>query len=136
MRVTLVATYELGRQPFGLASPAAWLREAGIDVTTVDLSREPFRPEAFATDLVAFHLPMHTATRQGGVASISVGRVTTLVWEIVGLVRGVDGTPDYLLGWATIYPALALSIGTLIVVSLATPAQSDAEVAALYTGAT
>ena len=63
MRVTLVATYELGRQPFGLASPAAWLREAGIDVTTVDLSREPFRPEAFATDLVAFHLPMHTATR-------------------------------------------------------------------------
>ena len=62
-RVTLVATYELGRQPFGLASPAAWLREAGIDVTTVDLSREPFRPEAFATDLVAFHLPMHTATR-------------------------------------------------------------------------
>lgn len=63
MRVTLVATYELGRQPFGLASPAAWLREAGIEVTTVDLSREPFRPEAFATDMVAFHLPMHTATR-------------------------------------------------------------------------
>ena len=63
MRVTLVATYELGRQPFGLASPAAWLREAGIEVTTVDLSREPFRPEAFVTDLVAFHLPMHTATR-------------------------------------------------------------------------
>ena len=63
MRVTLVATYELGRQPFGLASPAAWLREAGIEVTTVDLSREPFRPEAFTTDLVAFHLPMHTATR-------------------------------------------------------------------------
>ena len=63
IRVTLVATYELGRQPFGLASPAAWLREAGIEVTTVDLSREPFRPEAFVTDLVAFHLPMHTATR-------------------------------------------------------------------------
>ena len=62
-RVLLVATYELGRQPFGLASPAAWLREAGIEVTTVDLSREPFRAEAFATDLVAFHLPMHTATR-------------------------------------------------------------------------
>ena len=62
-RVVLVATYELGHQPFGLASPAAWLREAGIDVTTVDLSRERFRPEAFATDLIAFHLPMHTATR-------------------------------------------------------------------------
>jgi radical SAM superfamily enzyme YgiQ (UPF0313 family) len=63
MRVTLVATYELGRQPFGLASPAAWLREAGIQVTTVDLSREPFHPDAFDRDLVAFHLPMHTATR-------------------------------------------------------------------------
>ena len=75
------------------------------------------------------------ATRQGGVASILVGMLTTLVWEIVGLARGVDGTPAYLLGWATIYPALVLSIGTLIVVSLATPAQSDEEVAALYTGA-
>ncbi len=62
-RVLLVATYEIGRQPFGLASPAAWLREAGIEVTTLDLSRERFRPEAFDTDLVAVHLPMHTATR-------------------------------------------------------------------------
>ncbi len=62
-RVTLVATYELGRQPFGLASPAAWLQEAGFRVTMVDLSREPFEPEAFNADLVAFHLPMHTATR-------------------------------------------------------------------------
>ena len=62
-RVTLVSTYDLGRQPFGLASPAAWLREAGAQVTTIDLSREPFRPGAFDSDLVAFHLPMHTATR-------------------------------------------------------------------------
>ena len=62
-RVTLVSTYDLGRQPFGLASPAAWLREAGAQVTTIDLSREPFRPDAFDSDLVAFHLPMHTATR-------------------------------------------------------------------------
>ena len=62
-RTTLVATYELGHQPFGLASPAAWLREAGVHVTTVDLSREPFRSDAFESDLIAFHLPMHTATR-------------------------------------------------------------------------
>ena len=26
MRALLISTYELGRQPFGLASPAAWLR--------------------------------------------------------------------------------------------------------------
>ena len=63
IRVTLVSTYDLGRQPFGLASPAAWLQAAGIKVTTLDLSREPFEPEAFESDLVAFHLPMHTATR-------------------------------------------------------------------------
>ncbi|HWP99284.1 MAG TPA: CUAEP/CCAEP-tail radical SAM protein [Vicinamibacterales bacterium] len=64
MRVVLVSTYDLGRQPFGLASPAAWLREAGAEVVCVDLSRSPL-PEAAvrAADLVAFHLPMHTATR-------------------------------------------------------------------------
>ena len=62
-RVSLVALYELGRQPFGVASPAAWLREAGVEVKTIDLSREAFSLEAFDSDFVAFHLPMHTATR-------------------------------------------------------------------------
>ncbi len=66
MRALLVSTYEMGRQPFGLASPAAWLREAGVRVTCLDLSRQPFDPalvSSDAVDLVAFHLPMHTATR-------------------------------------------------------------------------
>ncbi|MXZ71783.1 MAG: radical SAM protein [Acidobacteria bacterium] len=59
-----MATYELGRQPFGLASPAAWLRRAGHDVTCLDLSRQPFdAAEVARAHLVAFHLPMHTATR-------------------------------------------------------------------------
>ena len=31
--IALISTYELGRQPFGLASPAAWLERAGLDVT-------------------------------------------------------------------------------------------------------
>ena len=62
-RAVLVSTYELGRQPFGLASPAAWLERAGVDVTCLDLSREPLRTEGAGVDLVAFHLPMHTATR-------------------------------------------------------------------------
>ena len=56
----------MGRQPFGLASPAAWLREAGVRVTCLDLSRQPFDPalvSSDAVDLVALHLPMHTATR-------------------------------------------------------------------------
>ncbi len=64
MRVVLISTYELGRQPFGLASPAAWLRQAGARVTCLDLAVEQLDPEAVcAADLVAFYLPMHTATR-------------------------------------------------------------------------
>lgn len=64
MKVVLLATYELGRQPFGLASPAAWLRESGHAVTCADLAVQPFPSEAVKqADLVAIHLPMHTATR-------------------------------------------------------------------------
>jgi radical SAM superfamily enzyme YgiQ (UPF0313 family) len=67
MRVVLISTYDLGRQPLGLASPAAWLREAGIDVDCVDASRDDLRDEQIqAADLVGFHLPMHTATRLAG----------------------------------------------------------------------
>jgi hypothetical protein len=36
----LVSTYELGHQPFGLAEPAAMLRERGAAVRTVDLAVE------------------------------------------------------------------------------------------------
>jgi radical SAM superfamily enzyme YgiQ (UPF0313 family) len=64
MRIVLISTYDLGRQPFGLASPCAWLRTEGHEVTTADLSREPLPVEAVRTaDWIAFHLPMHTATR-------------------------------------------------------------------------
>ena len=64
MNVVLISTYELGRQPFGLASPAAWLRQTGAHVTCLDLSREAFQDDAVrAADLVAFYVPMHTATR-------------------------------------------------------------------------
>ena len=62
--MVLVSTYELGRQPFGLASPAAWLRADGHQVTAVDLACSPLPPDAIEqADLVAFYLPMHTATR-------------------------------------------------------------------------
>jgi radical SAM superfamily enzyme YgiQ (UPF0313 family) len=64
VRVVLISTYELGRQPFGLASPAAWLRADGHAVTLADLSCSPLPQEAVAeADLIAFFLPMHTATR-------------------------------------------------------------------------
>jgi radical SAM superfamily enzyme YgiQ (UPF0313 family) len=64
MRILLIATYELGRQPFGLASPAAWLRARGAEVKCVDTSREALREETIReAELIAFHVPMHTATR-------------------------------------------------------------------------
>jgi radical SAM superfamily enzyme YgiQ (UPF0313 family) len=64
MRTLLISTYDLGRQPFGLASPAAWLRAAGVDVACADTSRVPLEDdEIAAAGLIAFYLPMHTATR-------------------------------------------------------------------------
>lgn len=64
VRALLVNTYDLGRQPFGLASPAAWLRRAGHRVTCADLAVEGLDVTAVReADVVAFHLPMHTATR-------------------------------------------------------------------------
>lgn len=64
MRVVLVSTYELGRQPFGLASAAAWMRDAGASVTCYDTSvQHPDRKVLAAADLVGFYVPMHTATR-------------------------------------------------------------------------
>jgi radical SAM superfamily enzyme YgiQ (UPF0313 family) len=64
VRVLLISTYELGRQPFGLASPAAWLKAEGHEVTLADLSCSPLPVQAVEqAGLVAFFLPMHTATR-------------------------------------------------------------------------
>jgi radical SAM superfamily enzyme YgiQ (UPF0313 family) len=64
LKISLISTYELGRQPFGLASPAAWLRQAGYEVRCLDLSTSPLDPEAIkSADLVAFYVPMHMATR-------------------------------------------------------------------------
>ena len=54
MKVLLVSTYELGHQPFGLASPAAWLAEAGAEVSCLDLAVESLDEEAIrAAGLIA-----------------------------------------------------------------------------------
>ena len=64
LRVVLVSTYELGRQPFGLASPAAWLESIGASVRCLDLAVEKLDEASVQeADLVAFYVPMHTATR-------------------------------------------------------------------------
>jgi radical SAM superfamily enzyme YgiQ (UPF0313 family) len=64
MNIVLLSTYELGRQPFGLVSPAAWLRKRGHVVTCCDLSRQVLDTGTVAAaQLIAMYLPMHTATR-------------------------------------------------------------------------
>ncbi len=64
VNVLLISTYELGHQPFGLASPKAWLVRDGHSVRAVDLAVEEL-PETAIREaaLIAFYLPMHTATR-------------------------------------------------------------------------
>lgn len=72
------------------------------------------------------------ATRAGGVASISMGMLTTLGWEIAARFNAnAAGDPVYLLGLETVYPALFLSIATLVVVSLMTTPPTDEELAPL-----
>ena len=62
--VVLISTYDLGHQPFGLASPARWLRDAGAAVDCLDLAVEDFDvSRILGADIVAFHVPMHTASR-------------------------------------------------------------------------
>lgn len=76
MRVVLLSTYELGHQPFGLASPAAWLRQRGHEVACVDLAVSALPSLVIReADVVAFYLPMHTATR---LAAEVVGKVRLL----------------------------------------------------------
>ena len=67
MKVVLISTYELGRQPFGLASPAAWLQSAGHEVTCADLAIGTLPSvQVREADLIAVYVPMHTATRLAG----------------------------------------------------------------------
>jgi hypothetical protein len=64
MKVVLINPYELGRQPFGLAEPAAWLKREGCEVKCLDLSLQMLEPEVLAgANLVAIYVAMHTATR-------------------------------------------------------------------------
>lgn len=64
MKVTLISPYEIGRQPFGLAQPAAWLDRAGFDVWCIDLAQERLsRDRIEGAGMIALYLAMHTATR-------------------------------------------------------------------------
>jgi hypothetical protein len=64
MKIVLINPYEIGRQPFGLAQPTAWLANEGCSVECLDLSIQKLE-QAVLEDaaLIALYVPMHTATR-------------------------------------------------------------------------
>jgi len=71
VRVLLISTYELGHQPLHVASPAAALCRAGHEVRCLDLSVQPWDPDALEwAQAVGFSVPMHTAMR----LALSAGR--------------------------------------------------------------
>jgi len=92
MNVLLVSTYDLGRPPFGLASPAAWLERDGHAVRCLDLAVETLDP-AVARDagLIAFFLPMHTATR---LAMEAIPRLRTLAPRAHVCAYGLYAVPN------------------------------------------
>lgn len=64
MNVVLISTYELGHQPFGLTSAAAWLKREGAEVACQDAAVQHLDKESLAqADLIGYYVPMHTATR-------------------------------------------------------------------------
>jgi len=64
MHISLINPYELGRQPFGLAEPAAFLQAAGHTVSCCDLSIQKLDSCVDkTTEIVAIYIAMHTATR-------------------------------------------------------------------------
>src|SRR5262249_28764333 len=75
-RALLISPYEMGRQPFGIASAAAWLRAEGWEVRSIDAAKENVTADRLGgADLIGFHLPMHTATRLAGPVIAAARRV-------------------------------------------------------------
>jgi radical SAM superfamily enzyme YgiQ (UPF0313 family) len=76
MKVVLINPYEIGRQPFGLAEPAAWLTRAGCEVHCLDLTLQRLEPEVLRdARVVAIYVAMHTATR---IAVAAIPRVRAI----------------------------------------------------------
>ncbi|HEY2331729.1 MAG TPA: radical SAM protein [Acidimicrobiales bacterium] len=90
MRVLLVSTYELGRQPVHLAVPAAALRARGHEVRTVDLAVDDWDPAVVDdVDALAVSVTMHTAARLANdVAASTKARRPALPRLAYGLYAG------------------------------------------------
>ena len=63
-RIVLISPYDLGRQPFALAEPAALFSNADYEVECLDLSQHKLTAEILAPASIVFiYLSMLTATR-------------------------------------------------------------------------
>jgi radical SAM superfamily enzyme YgiQ (UPF0313 family) len=94
--ILLVACYELGHQPLGVAWAAAFLEARGYAPAVMDLSVEPFDPEKVTrARVVAVSVPMHTALRVG-VALIGRVRAVNPAGHVVAYGLYAHLNADYL----------------------------------------
>ena len=64
--VLLIACYELGHQPLGIASPLGFLEQAGYAPAALDIAVERLNAEKVArARFIGIAVPMHTALRLG-----------------------------------------------------------------------
>ncbi|HJZ67460.1 MAG TPA: CUAEP/CCAEP-tail radical SAM protein, partial [Blastocatellia bacterium] len=64
--ILLVSCYELGHQPAGIAIPLGFLKRAGCEAESMDVSVEGFDAEkVMRAGFVGISVPMHTALRLG-----------------------------------------------------------------------
>ena len=91
-RIVLLSPYEIGRQPFSLAQPAAWLKREGFEVDCIDLAVEPFESSRIeGASLVAIHLVMHAGARLAvQVVSIIAEKFPNIPLCIYGLYAPVN----------------------------------------------
>jgi radical SAM superfamily enzyme YgiQ (UPF0313 family) len=64
--ILLIACYELGHQPLGLAAPLGFLEDAGFAPAALDIAVQPFNTAKIArARVVGISVPMHTDLRLG-----------------------------------------------------------------------
>ena len=97
-QILLISCYELGHQPVGIASTAAFLERAGYRVAGMDVSVEGFDPEPVRKAwFIGISVPMHTALRLGVRIAEAVREINTRAHIcFYGLYASLNA--DYLLG--------------------------------------
>ncbi len=92
MQILLVSPYELGRQPFSLAHPAALLRSRGHGVVLADLTLGSMPWETLVQfDVIGIVLGMHTATR---IATSLLPRIRATAPQAKLVCYGLYGPPN------------------------------------------